>query len=1771
MADTKQWIHDMHGALIIPRNCALDTFNKSTTIPKMGEILITYDNTDTYIMKVGNGKDVFEDLPILATTELTNSDGVNINLSNYVKKSDLNNYLSLSNYEILIKNYATKEELNEYLKKENYDTSTYCTYDDLNDYVTINKFNEVIDSLTISGGSDLTDVTIEKLATPNDGYSSSYQLKVNGNVTGDVINIPKDLVVQSGSVNTVTEVDNPVEGYVVGDKYIDLLLANSDDEHIYILVSDLVTDEINPDGKTTFFRTLDGATYLSAVGYKADGETFTYNDTQYTANQGNIIFNGYTLYGGNITSDNMISGYYNTVFGNSNKLLGQTTAKAVVMGGDNILINSSSSLLTGSTNYLEESYHSLMIGSNNNAKKANTSLIGGDSVKVRIDPKDGVSTNDIFCSIIYGDGTNIYNTSRSSLTIGMADKITYTETSLISGHSNTVENSSGSIIVGYGHTITQSTDSYINGYSNIIAAATNSDINGNGINVTKATNSYINGNKNTINSTSCSIISGDTNTVTNIIENSFLTGYSNSLVSAYNSIISSQYNTFGGFINYSYVNGSSNYFGSDVPECIICGDSINYDNASSFKTFAKTNDDVSNLTRKSLYRSFILGSNHNIYQIFENSILIGYNNGTYYAGIDQLTNDTAYINNSIIGGQLNKVYYSYNSLIMGEHNNIITDGLTNSIISGSYNTISNSEKVIIGGTENVITSTHFSILTGYQLNMTDSNIYISLISLYDSVLTNLSINKSIVVGSNIANTNKPNVYESLIVGEKITIADDIHYSLISGLKIAYNATTGCIANGKECSYTDITSSIVNLNNGVYTTINESIANGTKASYTNINNSIINGNQSTYKDINNSFIIMSQSTNTSTIDSSLLLGKQNTFSKSFTNSIVNINQSVNKINTDITDSIIMGYANSINVSDEEQTFLILSGYNNTVIESTEDYLDASTITSLGEGFRFNPTIPVTQTTLTRKYTNSILLGNYNNYLGWNSIITGVSNTIVDVSASYFNGYQNTIYNVLDSLVIGYMNYINVNKITSDDDSKTVTYERDSSNYAASSIIAGSNNNVKNIKSSLVIGETSTSSGIEQSILAGYNNSVKLLNTSLLIGMQNTLNGNIYESVIAGKSIMAANGISESFINGSDSSLINSITYSIINGYKNTIGNTCSSIIVGDTITLAGGANYSIIGGNSHNFGSTSIQSSLVVGSSNIIPNGATGSIISGLSNQVIGSNTQSIISGLQNVISSTCNSSFMIGSENKVLSSICQSIVSGMNNTLTGGANQSIIGGSNNSTTDSMNQTLLMGQGNTIYQSSYSIISGYDNTLNYVYESLIVGYGIKSSGTSTSLDVYLSMICGQNIKLVSSTTNSNNITYSIISGNDIQLVSSNIRLSLITGSSYKIISCTDMTYSILAGSSGTINNSDYIFDNAHQTTISNSERVSIIGGYSNSIYGASNLLTVGSSNIVGTNDDSFKLNQMQSLVVGSNLNITEYPYCSIVSGYKNKLVYGNVIARTIYSIISGENNTINSDSQTVNSSIVSGYNNTINIGVNHSFILGSSLTTSNNSDKDIYISASVVGGISNKIIHNVYGSLIFGIYNTITAPSCESIVAGQYNTILSSFNFGILLGEYNLANSTNQLVMGRYNIPDTNDKYYIIVGNGTSTSDRSNIMTLDTDGNMNLNTIYIHKTDDSTDYVDIRTLLGGNSSTGDITVSTATTTELGIVKPDNETITVDENGVLSVIQSTTSDVDEIVNSSSGDVTFKKYYTAEEVDELISELKKEIEALKGDETD
>ena len=95
---------------------------------------------------------------------------------------------------------------------------------------------------------------MEKMTDADEGYSATYRLKRTvgsaSSYVGAAINIPKDLVVESGTVETVEYIDTPYAGAQEGDKYIDLVLANADSSHIYIPVNDLVDNYTAGDGIT---------------------------------------------------------------------------------------------------------------------------------------------------------------------------------------------------------------------------------------------------------------------------------------------------------------------------------------------------------------------------------------------------------------------------------------------------------------------------------------------------------------------------------------------------------------------------------------------------------------------------------------------------------------------------------------------------------------------------------------------------------------------------------------------------------------------------------------------------------------------------------------------------------------------------------------------------------------------------------------------------------------------------------------------------------------------------------------------------------------------------------------------------------------------------------------------------------------------------------------------------------------------------------------------------------------------------------------------------------------------------------------------------------------------------------------------------------------------------------------------------------------------------------------------------------------------------------
>lgn len=94
--------------------------------------------------------------------------------------------------------------------------------------------------------------SIEKQVTADEGYTATYKLKktVGEEVTyvGDSINIAKDMVLQSATLETVTEVDVPYVGASVGDPYIKMVFNDAEVSNLYIPVKGLVDTYVAGDG-----------------------------------------------------------------------------------------------------------------------------------------------------------------------------------------------------------------------------------------------------------------------------------------------------------------------------------------------------------------------------------------------------------------------------------------------------------------------------------------------------------------------------------------------------------------------------------------------------------------------------------------------------------------------------------------------------------------------------------------------------------------------------------------------------------------------------------------------------------------------------------------------------------------------------------------------------------------------------------------------------------------------------------------------------------------------------------------------------------------------------------------------------------------------------------------------------------------------------------------------------------------------------------------------------------------------------------------------------------------------------------------------------------------------------------------------------------------------------------------------------------------------------------------------------------------------------------
>lgn len=102
------------------------------------------------------------------------------------------------------------------------------------EFITHTEAEEVVESVKTYAKLTIESTTDEL----DDNIAKRYTFKQNNSVIA-TIDLAKELVVTSGSVKTVAEAGKPYEGAVVGDKYIELVIANQETP-IYVPAKDLV-------------------------------------------------------------------------------------------------------------------------------------------------------------------------------------------------------------------------------------------------------------------------------------------------------------------------------------------------------------------------------------------------------------------------------------------------------------------------------------------------------------------------------------------------------------------------------------------------------------------------------------------------------------------------------------------------------------------------------------------------------------------------------------------------------------------------------------------------------------------------------------------------------------------------------------------------------------------------------------------------------------------------------------------------------------------------------------------------------------------------------------------------------------------------------------------------------------------------------------------------------------------------------------------------------------------------------------------------------------------------------------------------------------------------------------------------------------------------------------------------------------------------------------------------------------------------------------------
>ena len=531
-------------------------------------------------------------------------------------------------------------------------------------------------------------------------------------------------------------------------------------------------------------------------------------------------------------------------------------------------------------------------------------------------------------------------------------------------------------------------------------------------------------------------------------------------------------------------------------------------------------------------------------------------------------------------------------------------------------------------------------------------------------------------------------------------------------------------------------------------------------------------------------------------------------------------------------------------------------------------------------------------------------------------------------------------------------------------------------------------------------------------------------------------------------------------------------------------------------------------------STNSPTTHVEGRSNKV-SGSNVSSVGGISNTVNNA-TNSTVYGSMNTVNGVTNS-HVFGHSNTVSNSASSSFISGGSNTVAGGTGNFVTGTSNSCI--SMNTSVMGGASNAANNGTGAVIFGGENESNSSNYVTVTGY--KNTITTSPYTTVL----GSNNTVISSSN-------AVVTGNGNTVTPSN-------------------NYTFVGGTSNNVSYSERSFVYGATNVASYADN-SIVHGANNRVYGGvHSILVGGQANTV--HRSSLSENESgRSVVTGLNNSITDtsasvitghgqsidYALDSMISGREHTITHNTAYSNTTgiqHSVLTGRGNTV---SQTVGS-MIAGHDNVVTDYRPHGYVGEWELTSHNvitGEGNTVYgANSSLIAGHNNRV-NDLHDGIVVGRGNTVT---CNNTTAANASNVVGAFtknstftNSGnpqlavgidhnisavntLTAGQDLITASDCQTVVGKWNESDSESRYALIVGGGTSDEYRKNILALQWDGSLRLSgDIYVN---DLYNIDGSKKVIGGGEITNIIKPGTGTNSIVA-----NNLASGTANGVSSIV-------------------------------------------------